>query len=252
MKKQQKIIELRTAAKLKVAEIETKIAFARCKAAENRSGVMRERANELEGLEAGSTKRFDALAKYRAELADVEWTLADDVAQLKAEIQQVKVECEQQCAAAEDDPEPENEQPQPQPQPQQETVYCDGSEHSARIVARRLINKMPHIPRNGYLNVHILRDTYACEPKYFVSVLYGAGQAIMNEIFAAGRHTAELEAAFMERARRLFAKEPESGNSHVAEPMARALDAVFGGNPVEEFDNLISDTVKDRKEGENE
>ena len=96
MKKEQKIIELRRSAKLKVAELQTKIAFARCEAAEKRSGVMRERANELEGLEAGSTERYDVLAKYRAELADVEWTLADDVAQLKSEIQQVKSECEKQ------------------------------------------------------------------------------------------------------------------------------------------------------------
>ena len=234
MKKQQKIIELRTEAKRKVAEIETKIAFARSEAAGKRARIMWYRAAELDGLDAGSTERFDALAKYRAKLAGVTEQLEATVAQHKFEIQQVKNECERQCAAA------------------KETVYCDGSEQSARIVARRLINKMPHIPTNGYLNVHVLRDTYACAPIYFVSVLYSAGQAFVNEIFAAGRHTAEFEAAFMERARRLFDKEPESGNSHVAEPFARDLDAVFGGNPVEQVDNLIADTVKSGKEGGNE
>lgn len=258
MKKQQKIIELRRAAKLKIADIQTKIAVARSEAAGERSRLMWERAAELDGLEAGSTERFDVLAKYRAKLAGVNEKMEVKVAQHKFEIQQVKNECERQCAAAEDDPEPETDTETDNDvtvkgfQPQQETVYCDGSEHSARIVARRLINKMPHIPMNGYLNVHVLRDTYACEPKYFVSVLYGAGQAIVNEIFAAGRHTAKFEAAFMERASRLFDKEPESGNSHVAEPISRALDAVFGGNPVEHVDNLISDTFKDRKEGGNE
>lgn len=250
MKKQQKIIELRTAAKLKVAEIETKIAFARSEAAKERARLMWDRAAELEGLEAGSTERFDVLAKHRAELADVEARRTTEVAQLKAEIQQVKAECEQQCAAAEDDPEPDKEQPQPQPQ--QETVYCDGSEHSARIVARRLINKLPHIPAGGSIHVQVVEDTYA-DHEYFVSVSYGSRQRLYDtEIFAPGRHTAEFEAAFVEKTRRMFAEEPESGNRHVAEPLSRALDAVFGGNPVEQADNLISDTVKDGKEGENE
>ena len=245
MKKEQKIIELRRAAKLKVAELQTKIAFARCEAAEKRSGVMRERANELEGLEAGSTERYDVLAKYRAELADVEWTLADDVAQLKSEIQQVKAECEKQCATAEDDPEPENEQPQ------QQTVYVDGSEYSARIVAQRIINKMPHIPKDGFLFVHIIGKK---DGDFFVGVTE-SGESVDKHIdinFTKNTHTANVEAAFVERARRMFAEEPESGNSHVAEPLSRALDAVFGGNPVEQVDNLISYTIKDGKEGGDE
>lgn len=249
MKKQQKIIELRTAAKLKVSELETKIAFARSEAASKRARIMWDRAAELDGLEAMSTERFDVLAKYRAKLAGVTEQQEATVAQHKFEIQQVKNGCEQLCAAAEDDPEPENEQPQPQPQ--QETVYCDGSEHAARIVARRLINKMPHIPTGGSLSVYVVRDAYGNKQEYFVSVSYGDRQNHINEIFSAQRHTAELEANFMEKVRRLF-NEAESGNSHVAEPMASALDAVFGDNPVEEFDNLISDTVKSGKEGENE
>lgn len=259
MKKQQKIIELRTAAKLKVAEIETKIAFARSEAASKRARMMWDRAAELDGLEAGGTERFDVLAKYRAKLAGVNEQLAATVAQHKFEIQQTKSGCEQLCAAAEDDPEPETDtntvtdvtvkgfQPQ-----QQETVYCDGSEHSARIVARRLINKMPHIPAGGSINVHVVRDTYADRPEYFVSVSYGDKLRRENEIFAPGRHTAEFEAAFMEKVRSLFEEGTESGNSHVAEPLSSALDAVFGGNPVEQVDNLIADTIKDGKEGGNE
>jgi hypothetical protein len=246
MKKQQKIIELRTAAKLKVAEIETKIAFARSEAAGKRARIMWDRAAELDGLDAGSTERFDALAKYRAKLAGVNEQLSATVAQHKFEIQQVKNECEQQCSAAEDDPEPENEQPQ------QETVYCDGSEHAARIVARRMINKMPHVQKGGSLSVIVVRDTYGNKQEYFVSVSYGNGLNRVNEIFAPGRHTAEFEAEFMEKVRRMFDDKEESGNSHVAEPMARALDAVFCGNPVEQVDNLISDTIKDGKEGGNE
>lgn len=246
MKKEQKIIELRRAAKLKVAEIETKLAFARSEAAEKRSSALTLRANALKGLEAGSTERLDTLSKYKAIIAEVNAQEATTVAQLKAEIQQAKAECEQQCAAAEDDQEPAKEQTQ------QETVYCDGSEHSARIVARRLINKMPHIPKNGYLSVHVVRDTYGDNQEYFVSVSCSNKINYESKIFSAQRHTAELEAAFVEKVHRLFAEEPESGNSHVAEPMARALDAVFGGNPVEQVDNLISDTIKNGKEGGNE
>lgn len=258
MKKEQKIIELRTAAKLKVAEIQTKIAFARSEAAGERARLMWERASELDGLEAGSTERFDVLAKYRAKLSGVTEKMEVKVAQLKYEIQQTKSECEKMCSAAEDDPEPETEEDNDNDvivkgfQPQQDKVYCDGSEHTARIVARRLINKMPHIPRDGSLSVYVVRDTYADKQEYFVSASYGDRQNHMNEIFAPGRHTAELEAAFVEKARRLFEEEPKSGNSHVAEPMARALDAVFGGNPVEQVDNLISDTFKDGKDGGNE
>lgn len=242
MKKQQKIIELRTAAKLKVSEIETKIAFARSEAAGERARLMWEKADELEGLEAGGTERYDVLAKYRAKLAVVDARLAIEVAQLKSDIQKVKAECEQQCAAAEDEPEPEKEQPQ------QETVYCDGSEHSARIVARRLINKMPNIQKGGSLFVHIISN----DGGYFVGVSEQGEGDYISTVFSKDGHCEKSESAFVEKARRMFAEEPESGNSHVAEPMARALDAVFGGNPVEQVDNLVADTIKDGKEGGNE
>lgn len=245
MKKQQKIIELRRAAKLKVSELETKIAFARSESAKKRASLMMLRADELEDTKT-ETERFDVIAYYRALFSDIEAGLTATVANLKADIQQTKAECERQCAAAEDDPDPAKEQPQ------QETVYVDGSEHAARIVARRLINKMPHIPRNGYLNVHVVWDTYGDNQEYFVSVSCSNRINYESEIFSAQRHTAELEAAFVKKVRRLFAEEPESGNSHVAEPMARALDAVFGGNPMEQVDNLIADTIKDGKEGGNE
>jgi hypothetical protein len=245
MKKEQKIIELRRAAKLKVAELETKIAIARSDAADFRARIMWERAAMLDGLKAESTERFNVLALYRAKLADVNKQYESTVAKHKAEIMKIKSECERECAAAEDDPEPENEQPQ------QETVYVDGSEHSARIVARRLINKMPHIPTDGFLFVHIIRKQ---DGDFFVGVTE-SGESVDKHIdinFTKNTHTANVEAAFIERARRLFAEEPESGNSHVAEPLSRALDAVFGGNPVEQLDNLISDTVKSGKEGGNE
>lgn len=249
MKKQQKIIELRTAAKLKIAEIQTKIAFARSEAAGERSRLMWERSTELEGLEAGSTERYDVLAKYRSKLAGVNEKMEVKVAQLKYEIQQAKAECEQQCAAAEDDTEKDNDVIVKGFQLQQQTVYVDGSEYSARIVARRLINKMPHIQKGGYLFVHIIRDDGG---NCFVGVSeHGEGDYI-STVFSKDGHCEKSESAFVEKACRLFAEEPESGNSHVAEPMASALDAVFGGNPVEQVDNLISDTVKDRKEGENE
>lgn len=248
MKKEQKIIELRTAAKLNIAEIKTKIAVARSEAASERARLMRERAYELKGLDAGCTERFDVLAKYIARLAGVEEKLSAMVAQLKAEIMQTKSECEQQCAAAEDEYEDDPETMKKLPQ---QPVYCDGSEHSARIVARRLINKMPHIQKGGYMFVHVLKNE---DGECFVSVTESSGtnDKYVSEIFQKEYHSEEFEAEFMEKARRIFAEEQESGNGHVAEPMARALDDVFGCNPVEESDNLISVTVKDGKEGGNE
>lgn len=245
MKKEQKIIELRRAAKLKVAELETKIAFARSESAGERSRLMWERSAELDGLEAGSTERYDVLAKYRAKLAGVNEKMEVKVAQLKYEIQQVKAECEQQCAAAKNDPETTREQPQ------QAKVYCDGSEHSARIVARRLINKMPHIPIGGFLFVHIIRDN---DGSCYVTVSESDSNSEKYDIesFYQGYHNEENEREFVEQAREMFKTEEDEDGAKASGPMSRALDAVFGGNPVEQVDNLIADTVKDRKEGGNE
>lgn len=243
MKKEQKIIKIRTSAKVKLENLKAEMKTAIAIAAQTHADILAGRTDKCDN------ERFNEIERFKAEKLTIEADFYKEKAALYAET-------EMACKEATDDPEQETETDNDVTvqgfQHRQETVYCDGSEHSARIVARRLINKMPHIPINGYLNVNVVR--YACgdNQEYFVSVFYGDGQDNETEVFSARRHTAELEAAFMEKARRLFAEEPESGNSHVAEPMASALDAVFGGNPVEEFDNLISDTVKDRKEGENE
>ena len=217
MKKEQKIIELRTAAKLKVAELQTKIAFARSEAAGERARRMWERASELDGLEAGSTERFDVLAKYRAKLSGVNERMEVKVAQLKYEIQQTKAEFERQCAAAEDDPETETEEDNDNDvtvkgfQPQQDTVYCDGSEHSARIVARRMINKMPHIQRGGYLFVHIIRDD---DGDYFVGVSEQGEKfsSYITTVFSKSGDGEKEEAQFVERAREMFKSGKEGGN----------------------------------------
>lgn len=254
MKKNQKIIELMTAAKAKVAEIETKIAFARSEAAGNRARLMWDRAAELNGLEADGTERFDVLAKYRAKLAGVNEKLEAAVAQFKAEIHQVKAECKKQCAAAEDDPEPEedNDATVQGLQPQQ-TVYCDGSEHSARIVARRLLNKLPHIPEGGSISAMICRGKGDLRDHYWLNADATNGtlsdDCVISKLFDENNHNADSEAEFVGRVRALFESRKEGCSSHVAEPLSRALDAVFGGNPVEEFNNLVSDTVKARKEG---
>lgn len=258
MKKEQKIIELRRAAKLKVSELETRIAIARSDAAGERSRLMWVRAAELDGLSANSTERYDVLALYRAKLADVNRQYESNVAQYRLKIQQIKSKCEQQCAAADDDPESETETDTEKDsdktvkcfQPQQQTVYVDGSEHSARIVARRLINKMPHIPAGGFLFVHIIRKI---DGDFFVGVTE-SGESVDKHIdinFSKGTHTAESEAEFVEEAREMFTTDEEknNSNSHVAEPLSRALDAVFGGNPIKQIENIISDTVKDGKEG---
>lgn len=238
MKKEQKIIELRTAAKLKVAELRTKIAFAHSEATGERARLMTERAAALYGLKADSTERFDVLAKYRAKLARSNEKLAATLAQLKYEIQQTKSRCEQLCAAAEDDPEPENEQPR------QETVYCDGSEHSARIVARRLINKMPHVPEGGSMSVSVIRQDNG---EFFVS----ASEIVKNTdkfvvaTFSKVIHDEHYEDDFIRKAYDMFRPCDNKGNSHVAEPFSRALDAVFGGNPLDDIPTA-------RKEGGDE
>ena len=243
MKKEQKIIELRRAAKLKVAELETKIAFACSEAAKKRASLMKSRADELKDTGA-ETERFNVIACYRALFADVQAGLTATVAQLVSEIQQVEAECEKQCAAAKDDPEPEKEQPQ-------QTVYCDGSEHSARIVARRMINKMPHIQRCGYLFVHIIRDD---DGDYFVGVSEQGEKlsSYISTIFSKDGHCEKSEAQFVERAREMFKADEDEAITKATEPLFRALDAVFGGNHVEQVDNLISDTIKDGKEVGNE
>ena len=245
MKKEQKIIELRTAAKLKIAEIKTKIAFAHSEAAKKRARLFCDREADLKGVEADSTNRFDIIAKYKADLAWIEAHLASAVAQYKCEIQQVKAECEKHCAAAEDDPEPDKEQPQ------QETVYCDGSEHSARIVARRLINKMPHIQKGGYLFVHIIRDD---DGGYFVGVSEQGEKPIgyIATVFSKSCDGEKEEAQFIQSAREMFKTDEDEAGEKAAGPMSHALDALFGGNPVEQVDNLISDTVKSGKEVGNE
>lgn len=222
MKKQQKIIELRRAAKLKVAKIKTKIAFARSEAAGKRARLMWERAAELEGLEAGSTERFDVLAKYRAKLADVEEKLAVTEAQLKAEIQQVKAECEKKCAAADDDPEPETDTEKDSDvtvkgfQPQQETVYCDGSEHTARIAARRLINKLPHIPEGGSISVMISRGEGVIGDSYWFSACTTDGTHLTDgstsKMFDEYSHNANSEAEYVNMVRDSFNARKEGGN----------------------------------------
>ena len=76
------------------------------------------------------------------------------------------------------------------------------------------------------------------------------GQSNAFGLTERGHAQAQAAAEWLERSAALIKYE---GNSHVAEPIASALDACFGGNPVEQVDNLISDTIKDaRKEGCNE
>lgn len=245
MKKEQKIIELRTSAKIKVAELRTKIAFAHSEAEGERARLMTERAGLLDGLKADSTERLDVIAKCKAKLASSNARMEATVAKLKYEIMQTKIICEKLCSAAEDDPEPEKEQPG------QETVYCDGSEHTARIVARRMIDKMPHIPKRGYLFIHVLRTE---EGEYIVSVTehgYEDNQYV-SETFCKASHDEYSERLFVEKARDVLKVEDDESGAISTDPISRALDATFGGNPVEEVDNLISDTVKDRKEGGDE
>lgn len=217
MKKQQKINELRTAAKVKVAEIETRIAFARSEAAGKRARLMWERASELDGLEAGGTERFDVLAKYKAKLANVNEQLTATEAQCKYEIQQAKSECEKECAAAEDDPEPEedNDVTVRGFKPQQ-TVYCDGSEHSARISARRLLNKIPHIPEGGSVSVMVSRGNGELRDCYWFSAYTTDGTQLNDgttyKLFDENSHDANREDEYVSMVRASFDARKEGGD----------------------------------------
>ena len=161
MKKQQKIIELRTAAKRKAAELETKIAFARSEAAGKRARLMWERAAELDGLEAASTERFDVLAKYRAKLAGVNEQLAATVAQLKYETQQILSECNLQCAAAEDDPEPAKEQqPTAKDDSAVTSIHYDGTQTSLIRTIVAIFNDSPAVPADCSFDVSVFHHSH--------------------------------------------------------------------------------------------
>lgn len=238
MKKEEKIIKIRTAAKMKLANLKAEMMTAKSEAAQTHADIMAGRTDKCDN------ERFNEIERFKAEKMAIEADFYNKKAALYAE---TETACQE--AVDDDDPEPEQE-PKPEHDKPQQTVYCDGSELSARIVARRLINKMPRVPRGGSLSVCILRQENG---EFFVWVTeIGENTDTYIATTFSKFDDEKKEADFVERARRMFVGEQESGNSHVAEPMAHALDAVFGGNPVEQVENLIADTVKSGKEGENE
>lgn len=233
MKKQQKIIEINEEKNIELAKLRSDHTSCCAYYAAERYTVKSNYAKLLQGV-TDENKRGDLRADRAMKIAEIDMKERASKAMYEREVAELLSSTAVKKTAATDDPEPEKLQPQ-----QQETVRCDGSEHSARIVARRLINKMPHITRGGSLSVSVLRQDNG---EFFVSVnqIGKTSNTFTNATFSK-LDGEEKESDFVEKARKLFAGESESGNSHVAEPLSRALDAIFGGNP-----------VKDRKEGGDE
>lgn len=199
MKKQQKIIEIRTSAKVKLENLKAEMKTAIAIAAQTHADILAGRTDKCDN------ERFNEIERFKAEKLTIEADFYKKKADLYAE-------CEQQCAAAEDDPEPDKEQPQPK----QETVYCDGSEHSARIAARRLINKMPHIPEGGSISVMISRGEGDLGDRYWFSACTTNGTHLPDgstaKLFDEYNHNANSEAEYVNIVRALFDARKEGCN----------------------------------------
>lgn len=201
MKKEEKIIKIRTAAKVELARINAKYAKAEADAARRKSEDLTERVGCCEN------ERFNVIERYKAHSAAIKADRLKDIAKLYENT-------EKSCEEATDDPEPEQEQKPETEQPK--TVYCDGSEHSARIVARRLINKMPHIPEGGAVMVMISHGDESLSGKYWLSVTTDNGGKwpgnLCTVLFDESNHGQESEASFIDTVRESFDARKEGGD----------------------------------------
>lgn len=184
-------------------------------------------------------------AKLTADIAAVkaqkEQTIADYYAKI-AELQ--RAASEDKNAATDDEPQDEQEHP---------AVWTDGQQHTAVITARRILRKLPPIPYdcaidialNHYGNGGITLQIKAYNPN--------REENKFEDVWLREYDEPEKQAAdvsdWLERVERLFAFKPS--NDHVAEPIARALDAICGGgDPVSELNDIVDGVV--RKESDNE
>lgn len=135
MKKAEKEIKIRTAAKVRIAEIEMKIAGVRSDNARNRAEILKDYALRLQGV-TDENRRNDIVAARRAALAAAEASLRAEIAQLKYELHKTRKECGERCAEAQDDPEPEKSEPA-------KAVWVNGEQRTCAVVARRVLDKLP-------------------------------------------------------------------------------------------------------------
>lgn len=179
-------------------------------------------------------------AKLSADIAAVkaqkEQTIADYYAQVAALQREA---CEAKNAAQDDDePQAANEDP---------VVWLDGRQHTAVITARRILRKLPTI--HCGCSVDIALNHYTADGISLQIKAYNPqnNEKCFEEVWLCKDDEPEKQAAdvsdWLERAERLLTH--KQSNDHVAEPLGRALDAIFGGNPLDDFPTT-------RKEAENE
>jgi hypothetical protein len=184
-------------------------------------------------------------AKLTADIAAVkaqkEQTIADYYAKV-AELQ--RAACEAKNAANDDEPQEEQEQP---------VVWTDGKQHTAAIVARRILRKLPKIPYNCSVDIsinHYTKDMVSIQVKGYNPNRKGNEFTDMwlNGV-ESEEQQAETVAGWFKETEEMFAFKPN--NDHLAEPVERALDAIWGGGaPVGELNDIVDGVV--RKEADNE
>lgn len=126
--------------------------------------------------------------------------------------------------------------------------WLDGSQESCVRLAQRILNKLPSIPYNCSIDIsflHYNEDGISLQVKAYNPNRKGN---CFESLWMYEHDEPEKQAAdisdWLERAGKLLACKPS--NDHVAEPIGSALDAMFGGNPLDDFPTL------ERKEAENE
>lgn len=175
-----------------------------------------------------------AIASEKTKLAEAEVEYRKRVTSLMAKAQIKREE-------ATDDPEEQQDCDQP-------TQWLNGEQWTAAVVARRILKKMPSIHYNCSIAIslnHYTEDGISLQIKAYNPQIK---DKCFEEVWICGYNEPEKQAAdisdWLERAGKLLAFKPD--NDHVAEPIKSALDAMFGGNPLDDFPTL------DRKEAENE
>lgn len=229
MTRDEKIIEIRTSAKVKLEDLKAKMKTAIARAAQTHADILAGRTDKCDN------ERFNEIERFKAEKLAIEACFSQERAALYAET-------ETACKEATDDP--EEEKPQ---QVQKPTLWLDGSQHTAAIVARRILSKLPAIPKGGCIDISL--EHYADSGIGLQLKAYNPNREgnKFEEVWLRENNEPEKQADdvsnWLERAERLLAYKPS--NDHVAEPLGRALDAIFGGNPLDDFPTT-------RKEAENE
>lgn len=190
--------------------------------------------------------------KKSEKIAEINAKLAADIAAAKAQKEQtiadyyVKVAELQRAACdaknhASDDDEQQNASEDP-------VVWADGKQHTAVIVARRILRKLPSIPYNCSVDIslnHYTEDGISLQIRAYNPQ---RKDKCFEDVWLCKHNEPEKQAAdisdWLERAAKLLACKPN--NDHVAESINRALYAWFGGNPLDDFPTL------ERKEADNE